>query len=40
VEGTLRLARNTLIWQRGSVMLRLEGELTRAEALRIARSVR
>jgi hypothetical protein len=40
VEGTLRLARNTLIWQRGRVLLRIEGELTRAEALEIADSVR
>jgi hypothetical protein len=40
VEGTLRLARNTLIWQRGRLMLRIEGDLTRAQALGIARSVR
>jgi len=34
----LYLARNALIWQRGDVTLRLEGELSRADALRIARS--
>src|SRR5262245_59722944 len=33
-----RLARNTLVWQQGGVTLRLEGALTRAEALRIART--
>ena len=39
--GTLesRLARNTLVWSRGPVTLRLEGELSRREAERIARSV-
>jgi len=40
VPGTLRLARNTLIWQRDGVVLRLEGQLTKAEALRLAASVR
>ena len=40
VEGTLRLARNTLLWQHGTLLLRLEGDLTRAQALEIARSVR
>jgi len=34
-----RLARNTLVWQQGGVTLRLEGGLTKAEALRIARSL-
>jgi hypothetical protein len=38
--GTLRLARNTLIWERGGVTLRLEGDLTKAEALRVASSLR
>jgi hypothetical protein len=33
-----RLARNTLVWQQGGVTLRLEGALTKAEALRIART--
>jgi hypothetical protein len=40
VEGTLRLAQNTLIWQHGETLLRLEGALTRAQAVAIARSVR
>jgi hypothetical protein len=35
-----RLARNTLVWSRGPVTARLEGELSREEAERIARSVR
>jgi hypothetical protein len=35
-----RLARNTLVWSRGPVTLRLEGELSRADAERIARTVR
>lgn len=39
-EETLRLAGNTLLWQRGELTLRLEGARTKAEATRIARSVR
>ncbi len=35
-----RLATNTLLWQRGEVTLRIEGELTREEAVRIAESMR
>jgi hypothetical protein len=35
-----RLARNTLVWSRGPVTLRLEGDLTKDEAQRIARTVR
>jgi hypothetical protein len=35
-----RLARNTLVWSRGPVTLRLEGDLSREEAERIARSVK
>jgi hypothetical protein len=35
-----RLARNTLVWSRGPVTLRLEGDLSREEAERIARSIR
>jgi hypothetical protein len=35
-----RLARNTLVWSRGPVTLRLEGDLSRERAERIARSVR
>jgi hypothetical protein len=37
-ESTARLAGKTLIWQRGSLTLRLEGNLTKEEALHIARS--
>ena len=44
-RGTLRdertrLAGNTLIWQRGDLTLRLEGNLSMAEAVRIAESMR
>jgi hypothetical protein len=35
-----RLAKNTLVWSRGPVTLRLEGDISRSEAERIARSVR
>jgi hypothetical protein len=35
----LYLAGNTLLWQRGDLTLRVEGELTRAQALQIARSL-
>jgi hypothetical protein len=35
-----RLARNTLVWSRGPVTLRLEGDLSQEQAERIARSVR
>ena len=38
--ATLRLAGNTLLWTRGDLTLRLEGDLTREEALRIAKSMR
>jgi hypothetical protein len=38
-ESTARLAGKTLIWQQGDVTLRLEGKLSKEEALRIARSV-
>jgi hypothetical protein len=37
-ESRARLAANTLVWQEGDVTLRLEGDLTKEEALRIARS--
>ena len=36
----LYLAGKVLIWQRGALTLRLEGKLSRAEAVRIARSFR
>jgi hypothetical protein len=39
-EEQTRLAGNTLIWQRGDLTLRLEGELSKAEAIRIAESMR
>jgi hypothetical protein len=35
-----RLAKSTLVWSRGPVTLRLEGDMTREEAERIARAVR
>lgn len=35
----VRLAGNTLLWERGQLTLRLEGDLTKAQALEIARSV-
>jgi hypothetical protein len=38
-EETLRLAGNTLLWQRGDILLRLESGLSVDEALRVARSV-
>jgi hypothetical protein len=37
--GSLRLATNTLVWERDGVTLRLEGRLSLREALRIARSL-
>ncbi len=39
-DERVRLARNVLLWQHGPLTLRLEGDLTRAEALRIAHSFR
>jgi hypothetical protein len=36
---TFRLAGNVLLWERGDLTLRLEGVPTKAEALRIARSI-
>ncbi len=37
-DSQARLAGSTLVWQDGDVTLRLEGRLTEAEALRIART--
>ncbi len=37
---TLRLAGNTLIWEQGSVTIRIESALTKDQALRIAQSMR
>jgi hypothetical protein len=39
-EEQTRLAGNTLIWQRGDLTLRLEGELPKEEAIRFAESMR
>jgi hypothetical protein len=39
-EEQTRLAGNTLIWQHGDETLRLEGEISKAEAVRIAESMR
>ena len=39
-QGRIRLASDTLLWQRGSLVLRLEGARTQTQALRIAASVR
>jgi len=39
-EETLRLVGNVLLWERNPLTLRLEGDLSRDEALEIARSVR
>jgi hypothetical protein len=38
VADTLRLAANTLWWQRGELLLRIEASVSRDEAVRIARS--
>jgi hypothetical protein len=38
-EQELALAGNTLLWAKGPLTLRLEGDLTRAEAVEIAQSV-
>ena len=40
VSAPLRLDKNTLLWQRGKLFLRLEGDLQLAQALRIARTLR
>jgi len=39
-EETIRLVGNVLLWERGELTLRLEGDISRDAALRIARSVR
>jgi hypothetical protein len=39
-EEQTRLAGNTLIWQRGDLTLRLEAQVSKEEALRIAESMR
>jgi len=40
VHDTLRLARNTLLWQQDGRTLRLEGDFSRDEAVTIAESLR
>ena len=40
VDERTRLAGNTLVWQSGAQTLRLEGQLSKREALRIAESMR
>jgi hypothetical protein len=40
VQETLRLARNTLLWQEGGRTLRLEGDFSRDEAVALAESMR
>jgi hypothetical protein len=37
-ESSARLAASTLLWQQGDVTLRLEGDLSKEDAVRIARS--
>ncbi len=39
-QGRIRLAGNTLLWERGRLVLRLEGARTKRQALRIAVSVK
>jgi hypothetical protein len=39
-EERVRLARDVIVWEHGPLTLRVEGDLTRAEALQIARSFR
>jgi hypothetical protein len=39
-QETLRLAENTLIWTQGNLLLRLEAQVDKATALRIAASLR
>ncbi len=39
-EDLFRLSARTLLWQRGPLLLRLESRLSRAEAIRVAESLR
>jgi hypothetical protein len=39
-DYTLRLATNTLLWRHGDLLLRLEAHISKADALRIASSMR
>ena len=38
-SAVTRQSGSALVWQRGSITLRLEGNLTRAQALRLARTI-
>jgi hypothetical protein len=40
VQETLRLAGNTLVWEQGNVTMRLEAQVTKEQALRIAATFR
>lgn len=40
IQDTLRLAGNVLLWSQGDLLLRLEADVTKDEALRIAGSMR
>jgi hypothetical protein len=40
MRDTQRLAGNTLLWTRGPLTLRIEGDLSKSEAIRIAESMR
>lgn len=40
IRDTQRLAGNVLVWERGPLTVRLEGDVSKSEALRIARSFR
>jgi hypothetical protein len=40
LSDSVRLAGNVLVWEQGPVTIRIESQLTKAEALRIAQSVR
>jgi hypothetical protein len=39
VEETARLARDVLVWEEDGVAYRLEGELTKEDAIRLAESL-
>ncbi|HUG55957.1 MAG TPA: hypothetical protein VMJ92_02675 [Candidatus Limnocylindrales bacterium] len=40
ISGTLRLAGNVLAWDAGGILFRIEGDLSRQEAFRIAATLR
>jgi len=40
IQETLRLAENTLIWERNGTIYRLEAQVSKVDALRIAASFR